>query len=60
MSRFSRLRPSPAMLVACITERAQRLKAPADLVMDRRWGWLVVPENDGNRLSVYRSGTAGR
>jgi sugar lactone lactonase YvrE len=30
------------------------LKAPADLVVDRRRGWLVIPENQGNRLSVYR------
>jgi gluconolactonase len=29
------------------------LKAPADLLVDRKGGWLVVPENDNNRLSVY-------
>jgi gluconolactonase len=33
---------------------AAGFKAPADLVVDRKRGWLVVPENDGNRLSVYR------
>ena len=33
---------------------ASGLKAPADLVVDRRRGWLIVPENDNNRLSVYR------
>ena len=27
---------------------------PADLVVDRKRGWLVVPENAGNRLSVYK------
>ena len=31
-----------------------RLKAPADLVVDRARGLLVVPENSGNRLSVFR------
>jgi gluconolactonase len=36
------------------------LKAPADLLVDRRRGWLVVPENDGNRLSVYRSDRVAR
>ncbi|MFL5473534.1 MAG: SMP-30/gluconolactonase/LRE family protein, partial [Gemmatimonadales bacterium] len=30
------------------------LKAPADLVVDRARGLLVVPENDGNRLTIYR------
>ena len=29
------------------------LKAPADLVLDHRSGWLIIPENQGNRLSVY-------
>jgi sugar lactone lactonase YvrE len=33
---------------------ASGLKAPADLVIDRRRGLLIVPENDGNRLSLYR------
>jgi sugar lactone lactonase YvrE len=33
---------------------ARGLKAPADLVVDQRRGWLVIPENQGNRLSVYR------
>jgi gluconolactonase len=32
---------------------AAGLKAPADLVVDRKRGLLVVPENDNNRLSVY-------
>jgi gluconolactonase len=30
------------------------LKAPADLVVDRTRGLLIVPENAGNRLTVYR------
>jgi sugar lactone lactonase YvrE len=30
------------------------LKSPADLIVDHRRGLLVVPENSGNRLSVYR------
>jgi sugar lactone lactonase YvrE len=38
---------------------ASGLKAPADLVVDRRRGLLVVPENDGNRLSLYRIPQAG-
>lgn len=33
---------------------ASGLKAPADLVVDHRRGWLVVPESDGNRLSIYQ------
>jgi sugar lactone lactonase YvrE len=33
---------------------ARGLKAPADLVVDRTRGWLVIPENQGNRLSVYQ------
>jgi hypothetical protein len=33
---------------------ASGLKAPADLVIDRKRGLLIVPENQGNRLSVYR------
>jgi sugar lactone lactonase YvrE len=33
---------------------ASGLKAPADLVIDRKRRLLIVPENDGNRLSVYR------
>ena len=32
---------------------ASGLKAPADLVVDHRRGLLIVPENDGNRLSLY-------
>jgi sugar lactone lactonase YvrE len=39
---------------------AAGLKAPADLVVDRGRGWLIVPENDGNRLSVYRRDSAAR
>jgi gluconolactonase len=35
---------------------ASGLKAPADMVIDRAHGWLVVPENDANKLSVYRVG----
>jgi gluconolactonase len=38
---------------------ASALKSPADLVVDHRRGLLVVPENSGNRLSVYRVGHAG-
>jgi sugar lactone lactonase YvrE len=38
---------SPAKLAA-------GLQSPADLVVDRRRGLLLVPENSGNRLSVYR------
>jgi hypothetical protein len=30
------------------------LESPADLVTDHRRGLLIVPENSGNRLSVYR------
>ena len=30
------------------------LKAPADLVVDHKRNLLVVPENSGNRLSVFR------
>jgi gluconolactonase len=33
---------------------ASGLQAPADLVVDRGRGLLVVPENAANRLSVYR------
>ena len=39
---------------------AAGLKAPADLLVDKRRGWLIVPENDGNRLSVYSSDGAAR
>jgi hypothetical protein len=39
---------------------ATGLKAPADLVVDRRRGWLIVPENDANRLIVYHSDIAAR
>lgn len=39
---------------------ASGLKAPADLLVDRKRGWLVVPENDGNRLSVFAIDTAAR
>jgi hypothetical protein len=30
------------------------LKAPADLVVDHQRGLLLVPENSGNRLSVFK------
>lgn len=33
---------------------ARGLEAPADLVVDRKRGLLVVPENSGNRLTVYK------
>ena len=33
---------------------ASGLSAPADLVVDHARGLLVVPENSGNRLSIYR------
>jgi sugar lactone lactonase YvrE len=33
---------------------ASGLEAPADLVVDRERGVLVVPENSANRLSVFR------
>ena len=33
---------------------ASGLKAPADLVVDQTRHLLVIPENDGNRLSIYR------
>jgi sugar lactone lactonase YvrE len=39
---------------------ASGLKAPADLVVDRKRGWLIVPENEGNRLSVWRARYAGK
>jgi hypothetical protein len=35
------------------------LKSPADLVVDQHRGVLIVPENSGNRLSVYRLDRAG-
>jgi hypothetical protein len=39
---------------------ASGLRAPADLVIDRKRGLLIVPENDGNRLSAYRIDAASR
>jgi sugar lactone lactonase YvrE len=33
---------------------ASGLQSPADLAVDRKRGLLVVPENSGNRLTVYR------
>ena len=39
---------------AAVVTLARGLKAPADLVVDRKRGWLVIPENQGNRLSVYQ------
>jgi sugar lactone lactonase YvrE len=44
----------PATPGGSVTRLASSLKAPADLVVDRKRHWLVVPENDGNRLTVYR------
>jgi gluconolactonase len=38
---------------------ASGLKSPADLVVDHGRGVLVVPENSGNRLSVYRIDHSG-
>jgi gluconolactonase len=38
---------------------ASNLKSPADLVVDHRRRLLVVPENSGNQLSVYRLDQAG-
>jgi sugar lactone lactonase YvrE len=35
---------------------ASGLEAPADLVVDQKRGLLLVPENSGNRLAVYRVG----
>jgi AcrR family transcriptional regulator len=54
-----------AMLVACITERAQRLKAPADLpelrdrkilteVLDRFWNRLLTETTDPVVVAVFR------
>jgi sugar lactone lactonase YvrE len=43
--------PGPSAKPAKI---ASGLQAPADLVVDRKRGLLVVPENSGNRLTVYR------
>jgi gluconolactonase len=37
-----------------IVKLASGLRAPADLVLDRRRGLLIVPENDAGRLAVYR------
>jgi len=37
---------------------ASALQSPADLVVDRQRGLLLVPENSGNRLSVYRLASA--
>jgi gluconolactonase len=39
---------------AKVTKIASGLQAPADLVVDRKRGLLVVPENSANRLTVYR------
>ena len=30
------------------------LQSPADLIVDHKRGFLVVPENSGNRLSIYK------
>jgi gluconolactonase len=34
---------------------ASGLQSPADLIVDRKRGLLVVPENSGNRLSIYQA-----
>jgi gluconolactonase len=34
---------------------ASGLQSPADLIVDRKGGVLVVPENSGNRLSIYKA-----
>ena len=34
---------------------ASGLQSPADLIVDRKRGVLVVPENSGNRLSIYKA-----
>jgi hypothetical protein len=44
----------PRAAGAAVVTLAKGLKAPADLVVDRKRGWLVIPENQGNRLSVYQ------
>ena len=44
----------PRSAGAALVILARGLKAPADLVVDSKRGWLVIPENAGNRLSVYR------
>ena len=44
----------PRAAGAALVILARGLKAPADLVVDSKRGWLVIPENQGNRLSVYR------
>jgi gluconolactonase len=38
---------------------AAGLNSPADLIVDHRRGMLVVPENSGDRLRVYRLDQAG-
>jgi gluconolactonase len=44
-----------------VVKLASGLRAPADLVVDRRRGVLIVPENDAGRLSIYKVGSgAGR
>jgi gluconolactonase len=44
----------PRAAGAAVVTLTTGLKAPADLAVDTRRGWLVIPENQGNRLSVYR------
>jgi gluconolactonase len=44
----------PRTAGAAVVTLTQGLKAPADLAVDLKRGWLVIPENQGNRLSVYR------
>ena len=38
---------------------ASGLQAPADLVLDRTRGVLVVPENSANRLAIYKVAAGG-
>jgi gluconolactonase len=46
-----RVRPEPE---AKPEKLASSLGSPADLVVDRKRGLLVVPENSGNRLTLYK------
>jgi gluconolactonase len=45
---------APRTLGGKTVKLTSRLKSPADLVVDHRRGLLIVPENSGNRLSVYQ------
>lgn len=46
--RVQRARPSTPQKIA------SGLEAPADLVVDHKRGLLIVPENSGNRLSIWK------